>query len=92
MRTFRILFMLAWRNLWRNHRRTLIMLAAIGVGIWAMIFMTALTQGMVNEMTTPPISTTRTSIISLLRRIPSSKKFSPMPDSSNGLRVSRFLR
>ncbi len=50
MKTLRVLLMLAWRNLWRNHRRTLIMLAAIGTGVWAMIFMTALTQGMVNEM------------------------------------------
>ena len=41
----RILLLLAWRNLWRNHRRTAIMLAAIGVGCWAMIFMNALTQG-----------------------------------------------
>jgi ABC-type lipoprotein release transport system permease subunit len=41
---------LAWRNLWRNHRRTLIMLAAIVVGVWAMIFMTALIRGMVDDM------------------------------------------
>jgi ABC-type lipoprotein release transport system permease subunit len=41
---------LAWRNLWRNHRRTLIMLAAVVVGAWAMIFMTALTRGMVDDM------------------------------------------
>jgi ABC-type lipoprotein release transport system permease subunit len=41
---------LAWRNLWRNHRRTLIMLTTISIGIWAMIFMTALMRGMVNEM------------------------------------------
>jgi len=41
---------LAWRNLWRNHRRTLIMLMAISVGVWAMIFMTALTRGMVDQM------------------------------------------
>ncbi len=41
---------LAWRNLWRNHRRTLIMLLAIAVGVWAMIFMTALMRGMVDEM------------------------------------------
>jgi ABC-type lipoprotein release transport system permease subunit len=46
----RALFMLAWRNLWRNHRRTLIMLAAITVGVWAMIFMTALMRGMVDDM------------------------------------------
>jgi len=41
---------LAWRNLWRNYRRTLIMLAAITVGVWAMIFMTALMRGMVDDM------------------------------------------
>lgn len=41
---------LAWRNLWRNHRRTLIMLGAIAVGVWAMIFMAALMRGMVDEM------------------------------------------
>jgi len=44
------ILILAWRNLWRNHRRTLIMLAAITVGVWAMIFMTALMRGMVDDM------------------------------------------
>jgi len=47
---FKVIFTLAWRNLWRNHRRTLIMLAAITVGVWAMIFMTALMRGMVDDM------------------------------------------
>ena len=47
---FNVIFTLAWRNLWRNHRRTLIMLAAITVGVWAMIFMTALMRGMVDDM------------------------------------------
>jgi ABC-type lipoprotein release transport system permease subunit len=41
---------LAWRNLWRNYRRTLIMLLAISLGVWAMIFMTALMRGMVDDM------------------------------------------
>jgi ABC-type lipoprotein release transport system permease subunit len=41
---------MAWRNLWRNYRRTLIMLLAIAVGVWAMIFMTALMRGMVDQM------------------------------------------
>jgi ABC-type lipoprotein release transport system permease subunit len=50
MRVAPIVMTLAWRNLWRNHRRTFIMLAAIGIGIWAMIFMTAFMRGMVNEM------------------------------------------
>jgi ABC-type lipoprotein release transport system permease subunit len=50
MKVAPIIITLAWRNLWRNHRRTFIMLAAIGIGIWAMIFMTAFMRGMVNEM------------------------------------------
>lgn len=41
---------MAWRNLWRNYRRTLIMLLAITVGVWAMIFMTALLRGMVDNI------------------------------------------
>lgn len=41
---------LAWRNLWRNYRRTSIMLLAIAVGVWAMIFMSALMRGMTDEM------------------------------------------
>lgn len=50
MRVAAIVYRLAWRNLWRNHRRTLIMLAAVTVGVWAMMFMTSLMRGMVNEM------------------------------------------
>ncbi len=41
---------LSWRYLWRNYRRTLIMLVAISLGVWAMIFMTALMRGMVDQM------------------------------------------
>jgi len=47
---FKAVLVLSWRNLWRNHRRTMIMLAAISVGVWAMIFMTALMRGMVDDM------------------------------------------
>ena len=50
MNSIAILMRLAWRNLWRNHRRTLIMLTAITLGVWAMIFMTALIRGMVSQM------------------------------------------
>lgn len=45
----KLIAVLAWRNLWRNYRRTLIMLAALIVGVWAMIFMTALMRGMVDN-------------------------------------------
>ncbi len=44
MDTIPVLFRLAWRNLWRNKRRTIIMLGAICLGVWAMVFLTALTR------------------------------------------------
>ena len=50
MLRLQILAMLAWRNLWRNHRRTIIMISAVTIGVWAMMFMTALMRGMVNDM------------------------------------------
>jgi ABC-type lipoprotein release transport system permease subunit len=56
MRILPVLSRLAWRYLWRNHRRTIIMLSAISVGAWAMIFMTALTRGMVDQMVSDGIS------------------------------------
>ena len=56
MNQFKIVLRLAWRNLWRNHRRTLIMIAAIVIGAWSMIFMTALMRGMVDDMIADGIS------------------------------------
>ena len=56
MQKLSVLFRLAWRYLWRNHRRTIIMISAIAVGCWAMIFMTALTRGMVDQMVRDGIS------------------------------------
>jgi ABC-type lipoprotein release transport system permease subunit len=56
MQVFAVLMRLAWRNLWRNHRRTSIMLAAITLGVWAMIFMTALMRGMVGQVIADGIS------------------------------------
>ena len=50
MRTLPVLTRLAWRYLWRNHRRTMIMVSAIAVGVWAMIFMTAMSRGMVDQI------------------------------------------
>jgi len=56
MRMLPVLSRLAWRYLWRNHRRTIVMLSAISIGAWAMIFMTALTRGMVDQMIIDGIS------------------------------------
>ena len=51
------LLRLAWRNLWRNYRRTLIMLLAIAVGVWAMIAMSAFLRGMTDQMVRSGLNT-----------------------------------
>ena len=56
MRILPVLSRLAWRYLWRNHRRTIIMLSAISIGAWAMMFMMALTRGMIDQMISDGIS------------------------------------
>jgi ABC-type lipoprotein release transport system permease subunit len=48
---------LAWRNIWRNKRRTLVILAAIVTGVWCMVFLGALMRGMMVEMVNNGIST-----------------------------------
>jgi ABC-type lipoprotein release transport system permease subunit len=40
---------LAWRNLWRHRRRTLVMLFALLLGVWAMIAMAALVRGSMEQ-------------------------------------------
>ena len=55
--SIRVILRLAWRNLWRNHRRSLIMLSAIALGVWGMIWMTALMRGMVDQMIETSIKT-----------------------------------
>jgi ABC-type lipoprotein release transport system permease subunit len=56
MKQLQTLSTLAWRNLWRNYRRTLIMTSAIALGVWAMIFMTAMLRGMMADMITQGVN------------------------------------
>jgi len=44
-----LLVTLAWRNLWRHTRRTLVMLFALLLGVWAMIVMAALVRGSMEQ-------------------------------------------
>jgi len=44
-----LLATLAWRNLWRHTRRTLVMLFALLLGVWSMIVMAALVRGSMEQ-------------------------------------------
>ncbi len=43
-------FQLAWRNLWRNPKRTLVLLTAVIIGVWSMVFLGALMRGVSDQM------------------------------------------
>ena len=45
-----LILKLAWRNLWRNKRRSFIVIAAIVSGLWGMVLMIAISEGMIQEM------------------------------------------
>lgn len=45
-----MIFVLAWRNLWRNRRRTIITASALALGVAAMAVMLALMDGLIVKM------------------------------------------
>ncbi|MBM3326412.1 MAG: ABC transporter permease [Calditrichaeota bacterium] len=45
-----MLLLIAWRNIWRNFKRSGIIIVSIAFGIWAGVFTIALSLGMVNQM------------------------------------------
>ncbi len=49
--------LMAWRNIWRNPRRTLVILTAVVIGVWSMIFMGALMRGTIAGMVKNNIDT-----------------------------------
>ncbi len=50
MKTLALLLPLAWRNIWRHGRRTLILLAAIAVGVASMVLMSAILNAWSDSM------------------------------------------
>jgi len=48
---------IAWRNIWRNPRRTAVILTAVVVGVWIMVFLGALMTGVSDQMVRNGIAT-----------------------------------
>ncbi|MHA1569372.1 MAG: ABC transporter permease [Alphaproteobacteria bacterium] len=58
VRRNRMLIITAWRNLWRNKRRTLILIAAITVGLWAVLLSMAFFTAWLADTVKNSVSTT----------------------------------
>ena len=50
-------FALAWRNVWRNPKRTAVILLAVVTGVWVMVFLGALSRGLLEDMVQNSINT-----------------------------------
>src|SRR5690606_14805387 len=44
-----MLLKIAWRNIWRSRTRSLVVIGAIAVGVWAVIFLISFSTGMVSS-------------------------------------------
>ena len=44
-----MLLRIAWRNIWRSRNRSLVIMASIGLGLWAALFITAFYNGTVEQ-------------------------------------------
>ncbi|MCB0642173.1 MAG: ABC transporter permease [Phaeodactylibacter sp.] len=44
-----MLFKIAWRNIWRSRTRSLVVIGAITVGVWSIIFLLSFSNGMVTS-------------------------------------------
>ena len=53
----KIFLMIGWRNLWRNKRRSLVVISAISLGIFAMLLAMSIMNGMNNQMVENTIKT-----------------------------------
>jgi ABC-type lipoprotein release transport system permease subunit len=43
-------YQMAWRNIWRNPRRTMVIMIAVIIGLWSMVFLGALMRGIISGM------------------------------------------
>ncbi|MCF8078361.1 MAG: ABC transporter permease [Desulfobacterales bacterium] len=52
-----MILQMGWRNIWRNKRRTAVILTAVIIGVWSMIFLGALMRGFSDRMRQNGIAT-----------------------------------
>jgi putative ABC transport system permease protein len=57
-----LLFGLAWKNIWRSKKRSLVLLAAIALGVWGGLFASGIMYGMTDQMVKTAIRTRLSSI------------------------------
>jgi len=49
--------LISWRNIWRNPRRTIVIIIAVIIGAWSMLFFGAFARGIINSMLANALNT-----------------------------------
>lgn len=52
-----MLFKVAWRNIWRNKTRSLVIIVAVGIGLWAGLFIMSFYSGLIEQRIQSAIQT-----------------------------------
>ncbi|NIS73921.1 MAG: FtsX-like permease family protein [Deltaproteobacteria bacterium] len=50
-------FQVGWRNIWRNPRRTMVIMTAVIIGVWSMVFLGGILRGFADQLIRNGIST-----------------------------------
>ncbi len=50
-----MLLLIGWRNIWRNKLRSIVVILAVGLGVWALLFLLGFTRGIVRDYITQNI-------------------------------------
>ncbi len=91
-----LLLKLSWRNLWRNKRRSLVVITSIGIGIFSLLVIMALINGMNYQMIDNTISTSLGHVSihhkGFMDDPKISNSFRPGPDFGRGLDGIRGIK
>ena len=52
-----MLLLISWRNVWRNKIRSLILICAVAVGLWAGVVTISISNGVIDQMIETAIET-----------------------------------
>ncbi len=92
----KIFFMIGWRNLWRNKRRSLVVITAISLGIFSMLLAMGIMNGMNNQMVENTIKTSLGHVAIHYDGFHNDMKlkysFKPQPDIMKAVKDNQYMK